>query len=84
MTWYATYIPVLQLIVGICPLSPPVRVGECKRETLAEVFPLLEAVQPYVEGAHGRLMQCLAPSPPQNSAADVPLLKFAGQAWTVE
>lgn len=23
------------------------------------VFPLLEAVQPYVEGAHGRLMQCL-------------------------
>ena len=23
-----------------------------------EVFPLLEAVQPYVEGAHGRLMQC--------------------------
>lgn len=24
----------------------------------AKVFPLLEAVQPYVEGAHGRLMQC--------------------------
>ncbi|CAE7436823.1 unnamed protein product [Symbiodinium natans] len=26
------------------------------------VFPILEAVQPYVGGAHGRLMQCLDPS----------------------
>lgn len=61
-----------------CRLSPQfVSVGECntRLETLAQVFPLLEAVQPYVEGAHGRLMQCLAPSTLQISPTyDVPEL----------
>lgn len=37
----------------------PWDIGQIWHEGRAtEVFPLLEAVQPYVEGAHGRLMQC--------------------------
>jgi len=48
---YSLGIVLLELLVNIPPALASNQ-GDM-------VFPLLEAVQPYVEGAHGRLMQCL-------------------------